>query len=151
MRTSAIAGLHASAAYRLFFAPTRSTRHRRRNRMPPARTAMRTNCNQIARCGALSRFFSYSSLHAARRVFPLDVFGTVRGRTSHTSLGGPFMWEAAASIIRPRNASRFATSTTLDSATTITRSVPNARSVVPKTATHPLRIPGISPTTASMS
>ena len=61
------------------------------------------------------------------------------------------MTSAAVSVMRFCSTVRCADAAMLDSATTITLSVPLLRSSVPKTATHPLRIPGISPMAASTS
>ena len=88
---------------------------------------------------------------APRRIFPLEVFGTVCGGARTISAGGVSIraW-VSCSIRRLRSAKIFGSFARV-SASTITRSFPVRRSALPKTATEPLRIPGRSPMASSNS
>ena len=82
---------------------------------------------------------------------PLEVFGTVCGGASTmSSTGAPIRLTASSLILRLTSAWREG-STSRVSASTTTRSVPLAASMLPNTATQPRRMPATPPTASSSS
>ena len=82
---------------------------------------------------------------------PLEVFGTdCGGASTMSSSGAPIRLTASSLILRLIAAWREGSASRV-SASTTTRSVPLAASMLPKIATQPLRIPARSPTASSSS